>query len=350
MITISKRLIELRGHGPNFDLVRLIAASAVLISHAFPITMGDNRAEPLYRGTGGDLTLGTLAVGIFFATSGFLIAGSMERSRSIPAFAWRRAVRIWPALVTVTLLSVFVLGPLLTTDPNYFAQTSTFLYLLNIFFLFEPTLPGVFSNNPFPNAVNGSLWTLFHEVACYAFLAATARLGFFRNPILYLLAFLSALIGTLSLADQSGALLKLQQFCSLGSYFLGGVLLYLLREKAPLSLSFAVAAGMIMIGGVAIGSAEIIAPLCMPYLAVYVGLQHQWIKIPGDYSYGIYVWAFPIQQVAAQLAPGMHPVVNILIALPITVGLGVASWMLVEKPALQLKSLVRSPALMRPEA
>lgn len=344
MTSISERMAASGGYGPNFDVIRLVAASAVLVSHAFPITMGDNRAEPLFRLTGGDLTLGTLAVGIFFATSGFLVTASMDRSSTTRVFAWRRAVRILPALVAVVLLTAFAIGPLLSSSPDYFAHIQTYRYLSNIVFIFDPHLPGVFLNNPLPGAVNGSLWTLFHEVACYIALAATWRAGLYRQPLSYVIAFVLAITAAVALeAFSSGPLLKVQQFCALASYFLGGTLLYLFRARVPLTLPLVAAASVVLLAGTLFGGAKVVPALCVPYIAIFAGFQKEWVKLPGDYSYGIYVWAFPVQQALVQLLPGMGPLTNMAMAAPIVLALGAVSWIMIEKPGLRLKALAKLP-------
>lgn len=163
-----------QGRDNNFNLIRLVAAVAVLVSHAAPLTQGRGTPEPLARLTGH--TLGTLAVYVFFVASGFFVAGSLSR-RGPAGFALARARRILPGLAVSLLLVTFVLGPAVTTRTlaDYFAAPGTAAFLIRGLLPLDPlyTLPGVFADNPYPT-VEGSIWTLAYEIACYAGLALTA--------------------------------------------------------------------------------------------------------------------------------------------------------------------------------
>ena len=161
-------------HDNNADFVRFIAAAAVVVSHAYPLA-ARNADEPLVRLSGGQTTLGTLAVTTFFALSGYLITQSWLRRRDLGAFAAARALRILPGLAVVVALTVFVYGPLLTTLPvlRYFVKYETVRYLGAVALWHMPfTLPGVLEDVPFTARGNGSLWTLWYEVVCYAAIAA----------------------------------------------------------------------------------------------------------------------------------------------------------------------------------
>ena len=58
-------------------------------------------------------------------------------------------------------------------------------------------------------------------------------------------------------------------------------------------------------------------------------------RLPGDFSYGVYVYAFPCQQMlAALLGKDLQPWSFFGLSLLLVLPLGVASWYLVERPAL----------------
>jgi len=97
------------GRDNNFNLVRLAAATAVVVSHSFALATGDPAAEPLWSTLG--ITLGGLAVVAFFMTSGYLVGGSLLSNGQPIRFAVARALRIYPGLWVALLLTVFVLGP-----------------------------------------------------------------------------------------------------------------------------------------------------------------------------------------------------------------------------------------------
>src|SRR6188768_3368852 len=139
----------------NFDLLRLLAAWAVLVSHSFAVL---DQPEPLHQlGS----TLGNVGVLIFFAVSGLLIRRSWEYDPSPRDFWVKRGLRLLPALATVGVLTAFVLGPLVTTSsPSaYFSSWQTWIYpvRLVLMFPFGAGLPGVFEDNPMAGAVNGPL-------------------------------------------------------------------------------------------------------------------------------------------------------------------------------------------------
>ena len=160
----------------SFHLLRLIAASAVLYSHSFPLTSGDKHTEPLRAAWG--CTFGSIAVDLFFLISGMLVTMSLVRRGSALDFAKARFFRIWPGLTVAVLLTVLVLGPAFTTVAlsTYFTAKETARYVVLNLVLFKGiayVLPGVFATNAWPSAINGSLWTLPSEVRCYAALLAT---------------------------------------------------------------------------------------------------------------------------------------------------------------------------------
>jgi len=116
--------------------------------------------------------MGRFGVLIFFVISGFLIAMSWEKKKNVVDFALARVLRIYPAVIVVVLLSVIILGPLLTTKSicEYFNNNLTKLYIQDItLFRMYYYLPGVFEFNP-TSSINGSLWTLPYEFTCYIFL------------------------------------------------------------------------------------------------------------------------------------------------------------------------------------
>ncbi|MCE9537429.1 MAG: acyltransferase, partial [Nitrospirae bacterium] len=160
-----------QGHDNNFNLLRIVAAFAVLVTHSFALAIGTGAAEPFRDSLG--MTMGTMAVDVFFVTSGFLVTGSLLARQNARQFLWARFLRVFPALLVMLLLTVFGLGPLLTSWPlaAYLTDSGTYGYLLKCATLVSGVwynLPGVFDDNPFKHAVNGSLWSLPYEIRMYA--------------------------------------------------------------------------------------------------------------------------------------------------------------------------------------
>ena len=151
---------------PNsFNAMRLTAALTVLVSHAWPLT-GIADLEPVWHATGHQATLGRLAVAAFFIMSGCLITQSWQRKPDPVRFIQARAMRLLPGLAAVLILLACVAGPLLTTLPllDYAASGAVPRFVLsNLAMQYTAELPGVFGANPFPGAVDDSLWTLKYE-------------------------------------------------------------------------------------------------------------------------------------------------------------------------------------------
>ncbi len=343
------------GRNNNFHLLRLVAASAVLYSHSFPLATGDTRTEPLRAAYG--CTFGSIAVDLFFLISGMLVTMSLVRRSSALDFAKARFFRIWPGLTVAVLLTVFVLGPIFTTAPfsSYFTakDTARYVYLnLSLFKGVAYVLPGVFATNPWPSAINGSLWTLPSEVRCYVALLAIwlllkplKRPGSLRWALagawVALFAGVAWSLRTQSIEDAPARLWLM--FCS-------GAMLYLLRDRIVLSWTallaiavvLALAAGHGMAFGIVYCLALPYAMLCAAYLPSGAILRYNRL---GDYSYGVYIYAYPVQQTLMHLWPTLGPFALFGAAMLFTLVLAVLSWHFIEKPATGLARDRPQPAL-----
>lgn len=324
----------------NLTALRWLAASLVLYGHSF-VFLG--LPEPNFMGW---LPLGTLGVYIFFSISGYLVMQSWERDRHLWRFLARRALRIFPGLAVCILVTVFVLGPLLTNLSlgEYFRNPHTLGYLKNIVLYISYYLPGVFDTNRYPGAVNGSLWSLPLEFAMYLMLAGV---GFLRLPRW-------TWVGLTALFFAVGAYLAMhpairwvayasdmRQLFVCGTFFwvgalysrhgverffstttlLGSIILWLGLSRWPTLFSMA---GFFI----------------LPFLVLAFGLARS--RLLGalgryDYSYGIYIYAFPIQQTFAKFYPGMPLGYYLLATGLVTVLLAAMSWHFIEKTALNFK-------------
>lgn len=334
--TIGQRMASNRGVGGSFDLIRLVAALAVLFSHSVPLTTGASKGEFIFDLSGGRTSLGDFAVDIFFVTSGFLVTASLFRSSSLLDFAWRRAVRIMPALVFVVLTCAFVVGPIFSSQPllAYLQSRQTYVYLLNAVFYLHDALPGVFQDNPYAGAVNGSLWTLFYEVACYA---SVSLLIFFRSRAALLAPIAAICLGIL--AARHGWQLRFEHFFALGSFFFAGAVVYVLRDRIPYQpIVFVIS--LFLVGAMVLwGPVPFVSQLAMAYACVWLGFQRSF-EPPGDYSYGVYLWAFPIQQILLATLGRMPWWENAALALLPTLAAAYVSWTFVESRAMGSKNLM----------
>ena len=333
----------------NFNLIRFIAASLVLYSHSFPLSGISGEPFVKYLGISG----GEIAVDVFFISSGFLIASSFFNRNNIGVFIWARILRIYPALIVAVLFCTFVVGLFFTKElwPSYLNDSVTHKYLFKnatLFFGVEYTLPSVFNDNPYKDAVNGSLWTLPFEVKMYVYLAVIGVLlnylkEFIRHPLIKI-SFLVIAICAISIYiynyfDSSSK----DPFSRLFSMFFIGVAFYLWRDNISMSLKlFIVFFTILSISTINKGSFFVAYSILLPYLIFYVAyVPGGWIRNYnkfGDYSYGIYIYAFPVQQSVAAIIPNVSLIHMVSISFAVTFVLSFLSWHLIEKRALKFKS------------
>uniref|UniRef100_UPI0030ECE4A1 acyltransferase family protein n=1 Tax=Undibacterium luofuense TaxID=2828733 RepID=UPI0030ECE4A1 len=326
------------------------AAFAVFLNHCFPLT---GQPEPFGDVLG--MTVGTWAVDIFFITSGFLVTQSLIRSDSARIYLLSRAIRIYPALIVAVFITTFGLGMWLTrlSVSEYLSHPLTWSYLLKGSTLLGGIgmqLPGVFEQTPFPDAVNGSLWTLIYEVKMYLALLlmwALTRRWHQNDPCSRIL---SALVLALVVAGWAYFFVRFAQgreeshLNRLGSMFFTGAAFYFLRQYIVLKnwLAILSAALLVVSAFVSATAFTVVYVLTVPYLlfwAAYIPSgKIRLFNRAGDYSYGIYIYAFPVQQVLVSLFPGMSAPVMMLTGTVVIIPIAILSWHAVEKRALAYKS------------
>lgn len=344
-----KLIDAIKGRDNNFNLIRILAALAVLLTHSFPLALGDAAQEPLRASLG--MSLGMIAVDVFFITSGFLVSASLMRQPSLWTFLWARVLRIFPGLLVMLLFSVFVLGAALSTLPlaEYLASSQTYDYLAQCATLVlgvSYTLPGVFASNPYALAVNGSLWTMPHEVHLYGLLAAI-WLGLRLLPQLRPALFRAL---TLALTLASGAALLRQHFygpeidpvLQLYFMFFCGASLYCLRQFIVLShRQFGCCLLVLLLSSLNREVFFVVYLLTLGWLLCYLAyIPAGWLRHYnriGDYSYGVYIYAFPVQQSIAALLPGVGVWQMMWLSAVLTLSLAVLSWHAVEQRCLRFK-------------
>lgn len=343
----SPTLAEILNPSANrFALVRLAMASAVLVSHAYFFVSGTTEAEPLYAITGH--TLGEHAVQVFFILSGLLVTASCLKRGSVFDFACARALRIVPGLAVCVLLTAFVLGPLVTTLPAsaYFADPQLARYVTATLLLITGSapLPGVFETAPARGLVNMSLWTLKYEVACYAGLgllaasgALTGRARHVATPALALLV-ATIYLDPVQTADTFTAFDNMRYFAL---YFATGVLACLIRDRLVISALPAILLGVLYVSAIGTRFGEPACALFLGYATLYAGtIDFGWLGRAAqktDLSYGVYIYAAPIQQAVLQFWPGIHPLELSAVALVLSFYAAFVSWHVIEKPAMALR-------------
>lgn len=332
----------------RFDVLRLLAAWLVLFSHCYPLG-GWPADEPLASTLGID-TFGGLGVAVFFVLSGYLVTLSLERSSSLLVFARRRAIRIYPALIAACLLCVFTLGVWTSklTWLEYFSHGTTWNYLYTASaWRIRYALPGVFEANPIAHAVNGSLWSLPYELTCYASLMVLVLLPLGLRLKVSVVSIV--LVMFILLRPDTPPISPFIRFWGLDFYhgklgflFAVGALFACWRGVlAPhwwlgsmmMGLAFAVPHGglqtVLFFGGFGI-------------VVLWLALDGHWLPaIPvrmGDWSYGTYLYGFPVQQLLAYYGVQNYGFGVYLTACTLlTLFLASLSWRWIEKPALRWK-------------
>lgn len=353
--------------GNNFDLLRFAFASLVVLSHAWPIARGPNTEDPLGRIAPGR-SLGEVAVDAFFVISGFLIAGSWLHSRGLLDFLKKRVLRIYPAFLVLSFLQAFVLTPLLAegvVHPYTLRQLGLIAFemvdLVSYGFPYGG-LYHVLSHNPF-HELNGALWSIRYEFVCYLFVALLGLLGLLRRPGVVAALFVAVLgfhVGGFAIpwCRWLTALLgAAPPWPRLLTYYLAGTAFYLNREKIPYSSFFATFCVVMLGAGVMVPSwFDALLPTFGTYLLFWVAARRgrtNHFGRSGDFSYGVYLYGFPIQQLVVWRLGGTAPLaVLFLWAWGLAIVAGIASWHLVEKRFLRRSTIARdnSPVVANVEA
>ncbi len=326
----------------NLDALRLIAAMLVLVGHSF-VFLGVH--EPLFLSM---VPLGVLGVYIFFIISGYLVSASWENDPHPGRFFKRRLLRIIPGLAVCVILCVFVLGPLVTRLPlaDYFRERATYSYLRNIALYLVYPLPGVFESSRVGAAVNGSMWSLPVEFTMYILLAAVGVLLRGNRWALLAVAVASGILAMWwawpRTSPSSFYHFDLRQVPACGTYFWAGAVFHKFGLRRHLSMPLALLA---MAALLAVESSPFVAGslswILLPVPVLSFGLAaNAWLArftSTGDYSYGVYIYAFPVQQAVLHFWPGIGWWPNLGAVTLSTLALAVASWHLVEQRALRLK-------------
>lgn len=319
------------------NLVRLFLASAVIFGHAFPVT---GAAASQWEG------VSRVAVDGFFIVSGYLIAGSRSRTKFLP-YLWRRALRIFPAFWVVLIVTALVFGPLAAMEEgaSYSIQSAASYVATNAgLYINQWGIDNTLRHVPYPDAWNGSLWTLNYEFLGYLAIgvllgAAVVR----RHAALVLMTLLVVVILLNPLAE--GPLDVTTNYylngLRLASYFLAGSAAWALRHHWHVRKYQVFAAGLAYVLLVLLDSHMTWGqvPLAVVVLGIGSARYTGWATT-NDISYGIYIYAFPVQQMLILQGTAHYgPLINALLTLLITSGFAYLSWRFVEHPALRLKNL-----------
>lgn len=332
----------------NFDFLRLLFASLVILSHSYPLS-GSTDKEPLTILTNDYLDFGSFSVNCFFILSGYLILISLQRSKSVLEYLWKRFLRLFPALVCILILTMLFL-PIIYEGKNIWEESSYWTYFFNNLTLYniQFNVNGIFENNPFKGMINGSLWTLCYEFSMYLLILPFFIIRNNNKVLLFCILICFIIFYSLYqffpnfLGKYFDTILNMRSldFYRLATYFTAGSLIVFIDKRI---ISHYITLSILAVGGIiSLHSFHSLLPIVLAPLIIGVGqnatpyIKNLGHKI-GDLSYGIYIYGFIIQQT---LVYYFRPDVWSLTfySLLVTIIFAYFSWHYVEKIFLRYKS------------
>ncbi|QSZ67440.1 acyltransferase [Methanofollis aquaemaris] len=329
-------------HENNFDFLRLASALIIIISHAFALQIG---YESMYR-YDPMIYIGTTALASLFVISGYLISLSWIHQPDIKRFMWKRILRVFPGLIPVIIFTLFVVGPIATTFSlhDYFGALLSPGSLISLPFFYNGACIGLFDQNPV-TFVNASLWTIPVEFGMYILVALLGVAGYLRKKWLILSLIAVNFLGWVVLyPDPSLSKIRFTL------YFLIGAYLAIHHPDHRYHPVMACILGALLVMAASSPLYEFVALFAVPYIVLCVAhlritpLNNFGEK--GDFSYGMYIYAYPVQQAIVVLLGTALPLwFFCLLSISLTFPLAYLSWNLIEKRALALKQIEMGPGL-----
>lgn len=339
------RLTEFKGKSNNLQLLKFLAAVFVVASHSFALAAGSSENEWFMKLTDGVMSLGGAAVSVFFCAGGYFIAKSMNRVQNGVTYFKIRILRIFPCLMVVVFLSAFLLGPLVTEYrlSEYFKDTQVYRYLLNGVLLLQHNLPGAFQDNPYLPTVNGVLWTLPIEFLCYIACFVMWKLKFLEQKkcVFSIPLVIFGTLGIYFVAGKAGVSGLTPTIRPMLLFYMG-ILFFVYRDKVIFKKSVFWWHMSALVLSVPLQLVNAAMVLCFPYILFYlcfaVKQVSEKVGNAGNISYGIYLCAYPIQQVIVWMhGDTMSPYWNMGMAIPFAVAGGYLLYRYIEKPLMNFK-------------
>lgn len=330
-----------RRQDDNYLALRHVAAILVIYGHCYALTRNPKGDVDLLSRLLPGFYAGSFAVYLFFAISGFLVTLSLLRHSSVLRYTHNRVVRVYPGYLVCLLFCVFAAGATFTALPfNEFlrdGRTWDYLrsHLLPITVSWQ--LPGVFEHNSITGVVNGSLWSLKLELRWYFYLGLLAALSVVRRRWAFTLL-ASALVFYGGWEWWTGKP-DVNTYRSLSQTFLIAALCAHWRDRIP--VSHALMAAFAICAGLAYGS-RWFAPIVVLgaiYFTFWIAYALPVLRWPRDrdYSYGLFLYGFPVQQAWIAVFPQITPLALLPAAIVSTLMLAALSWHCIEQPALHWK-------------
>ncbi|MGL5030538.1 MAG: acyltransferase family protein [Aeromonas sp.] len=329
----------------NIDLFRIIAASMVIYSHGYALVSNNDKQDLVTSIIHSD-SAGSIAVKIFFFLSGLVVTNSLLNNDDPWRFVISRIFRIWPALIMTTIICAFILGPIFTSLSihDYFQDKDVYRYVINAVSMnISYTLPGVFTNNPYPNAVNGSLWTIPFEVFAYILLLAFSLIGVLKHKKVALMLSVIFLIEPwLSKRLLFSWVVPNHEVDFLSPCFAFGVIIALYKENIAIRLNVCIGFFVLyIVMNDAIYASYLLYASIFSFI-LYLSSNEIVLKFKpkSDISYGVYLWGFPVQQVMVHYFNSYGVMFNIITSLLCSIILAYLSWHLCEKKFINYGAII----------
>jgi len=340
----------------NFDFLRLVFASLVIITHSYALS-GATQGDPLSQLTNSQMEFSYLGVHGFFIISGYLIFKSLLRCKGLADYYWKRLLRLFPALLVVLFLTVLLAPAVYESSVPYLQNKSVYTYIpqnLTLFFR-QKGIDGVFENNPYKHSINGSLWTICYEFSMYVMVSLLffIRKKAFVKTVVILLFISSYILTIFQPYFLYGVFVKLglgsNHFYNLMCFFAGGMVLTYLNASKRTENILIIASFIVLIVSVYLNISQYTCYITLPLLVILIGERstrylNKVGEVIGDTSYGIYIYSFPIQQALVYFFK-LDTVMLFIFSLPLSILLGYISWHLIEKRALSYKDLFAKKAI-----
>lgn len=333
----------------NFGALRLFFAILVIISHS-PELIDGNRSREILSQIFHTVSFGELAVDGFFLISGFLIFKSFQYSTSFISYIKKRVLRIYPGFIAASIISIIVFAPLSAGIAVLDLSFRDILKnIIKMFFLFHPWVDGAYKNNPYP-VLNGSLWTIQYEFICYLLTPIFAFFVLKKKNLLLMIILISSVILILSKVygwqyETSAPLhIRVFELIRFMTAFMVGAAFFIYREEIVWRPSISIICVVALIG---LMFSSVFAELGLIVLGGYLlfnfalNYQSSFLNSVGsknDISYGVYLYAWPFQNLMVQYNPAINPWFLALITIIFTASMGFISWKLIENPFMKLKS------------
>jgi peptidoglycan/LPS O-acetylase OafA/YrhL len=347
--------VSLIRSGNNFDFLRILASSLVVIHHAAHLSGNEHALPDPIRSILG-MSMGYFALLTFFVLSGFLVSHSWQKRRNTLDFIAARVLRIYPGLIVAVLFTACILGPVLSdlSWSDYFKRSLFHQYLMNLSSIwFYYYLPGVFLENP-SHSVNGSLWTLSHELVCYFLLWLMGILRIIRKRVLLLIVLVGMVLLDVFFPVEIRSVvipivgIGFDTLYTLLLFFVSGAAFYAFKEKVPFHFPGMLAAFLLMYLMHDTSVYTYLAVLLFPYFILCIAFAKPFplrkVSRISDLTYGIFLYAFPVQQSIIHFSNDIPLLWLIALTFTFTLPIAFLSRRLVEKPASQLRKRIHFPS------